>query len=171
MSRNALATRRRNGVLVVDDEQAVREVLDTVLCRAGFAVWAAANGNAALETYRTYGAAIDAVLLNVRMPDPDGPATLTALRAINPQVRCCFVSGDFGGHTVKQLRDLGAAAVLPKPFELAVVVQLVRDLIRLSAPAEPGTLAHQVEPSVSHVELPPRGALSAEWCRNNIERM
>src|SRR3954470_11871134 len=71
---------RRRGVLVVDDEECVRDVLDAMLRQQGFAVWLAADGWEALEVYRLHLAAIDLVLLDVRMPGLDGPATLTALR-------------------------------------------------------------------------------------------
>jgi CheY-like chemotaxis protein len=119
-----LADGRRHGVLVVDDQEGVRGVLELMLRQEGFAVWLAADGWEAIDLYRSRRAAIDLVLLDVRMPGLDGPATLTALRGLNPQVRCCFLSGDLGGYAEGELRDLGAA-VLPKPFrpaDLALVV-------------------------------------------------
>src|SRR4051794_9919088 len=85
---------RRTAVLVVDDEVSVRDVLRRFLEHAGFTVWAVAGGQEALELYDRHRNEIGLVLLDVRMTGLDGPRTLAALRRIDPQVRCCFMSGD-----------------------------------------------------------------------------
>src|SRR5262245_47163997 len=90
---------RPPGILVVDDEVHVLAVLAVALRQAGFCVWTAADGTAALETYPQYRGAIDLVLLDVRMPGLDGPQTLAALRRQDPGLRCCFLSGDVSPYT------------------------------------------------------------------------
>jgi CheY-like chemotaxis protein len=129
------ATSGKYGILVADDEEGVRGVLDIGMRQQGFDVWLAADGREALDLYRRHGEAIDVVLLDVRMPGQDGPQTLAALQQLNPRVRCCFMSGDFDcyneggrGYTEKKLRDLGAAGVLPKPFRLDEIAQLLWQL-------------------------------------------
>jgi CheY-like chemotaxis protein len=122
------ATSRKCGILVADDEAWVRGVLDIGMRREGFAVWLAANGYEALEMYRRQRETIDAVLLDIRMPGLDGPQTLAALQELNPQIRCCFMSGDLGDYTESELHDLGAAAFFPKPFHLAEVAQVLVEL-------------------------------------------
>src|SRR5205814_4909737 len=112
------ATPRAYGILVVDDEAAMRGVLNIAMRQQGFVVWLAANGREALDLYRRHRAAIDVILLDVRMPGLDGPQTLAALQEINPHVRCCFMSGDLGSYTEGVLRDFKAAAGLPKPLRL-----------------------------------------------------
>jgi CheY-like chemotaxis protein len=121
---------RKRGLLVVDDEEGVRGVLSAWMRSHGFAVWLAASGQEALELYRRHRETIDVVLLDVRMPGLDGPQTLAGLQEVSPQIRCCFMSGDPGGYTEKGLRDLGAAAVLPKPFRLPEVAQVLLALAR-----------------------------------------
>jgi DNA-binding response OmpR family regulator len=64
--------------------------------------------------------------MDVRMPGRDGPATLAALRAQDPQVRCCFMSGDLGEHTEDGLRALGTGEVLRKPFTTAEAARVLR---------------------------------------------
>jgi CheY-like chemotaxis protein len=123
-----LATPRQYGILIADDEGCVRSVLNLGMRQRGFAVWLAADGREALDLYQRYRETIDVVLLDVQMPGVDGPRTLAALQALNPRVRCCFMSGDLGAYTEEWLRDLGAVAVIPKPFRLAEVTQILWEM-------------------------------------------
>jgi CheY-like chemotaxis protein len=117
------------GILVVDDEPAIRTLLQTALPRYGFQVFVAASGQEALAVYREHRTEIAAVLLDVQMPGLDGPQTLRTLRAIDPQVRCCFMSGDLGDYSEEELLGLGAALVIPKPFRIAEVLQALQRLV------------------------------------------
>jgi CheY-like chemotaxis protein len=112
-------------ILVVDDEELLRSVLQLVLRREGFQVFAAANGHEALKEFRQHRDAIDMVLLDVRMPGLNGPGTLTALKALAPEVRCCFMSGDMGGGRPEDLLALGAERVFAKPFPLAETARVL----------------------------------------------
>lgn len=118
---------RMRGVLVIDDQDFMRNVLDYMLRSQGFAVWLAADGWEAIDLYRRHRASIDLVLLDVCMPVLDGPATLAALRELDPQVGCCFMTGDPGKYTERELRELAGAALLLKPFRLADLSRVVRE--------------------------------------------
>jgi len=116
-------TPRKCGILVVDDEASMRGMLNIGMREQGFAVWAATGGQEALDLYQRHHESIDVVLMDVRMPGLDGPQTLAALQAVNPQVRCCFMSGDLGSYTEERLKGLGAAAIHWKPFPLDEVAR------------------------------------------------
>jgi CheY-like chemotaxis protein len=118
-------TPRTNGLLIVDDDDGVRGVLNLEMRQQGFTVWLAAGGAEALDLYRQHSEVIDVVLMDVRMPRPDGPQTLVALRELNPHICCCFMSGDLGRYTETDLHELGAAAVLWKPFRSSEVGPLL----------------------------------------------
>jgi len=75
------------------------------------------------------------VLLDVRMPEMDGPQTLAALRSINPEVRCCFMSGHTGDYSAEQLLELGASHVFQKPFGLSELAWTLQRLLQAGAPA------------------------------------
>jgi CheY-like chemotaxis protein len=117
------------GVLVVDDEAAVRDVLGAWLRGHGFAVWLAATGLEALGLYRQHRPAIGLALLDVRLPGLSGPATLDALRRLNPEVRGCFLCAGPWPHARESVPDRGAAQVFPKPFDLGAVAPGVRRLL------------------------------------------
>jgi len=106
------------GILIVDDDESIRNLLQVALERQGFQVWLAADGFEAVGVFQSYRTRINLVLLDVRMPVLDGPACLTALREIDPEVRCCFMTGHAGHYTERELEERGAAAVFPKPFSL-----------------------------------------------------
>jgi anti-anti-sigma factor len=130
-----LARQKAGAVLVVDDAEHIRSLLKLVLRHHGFEVLLAATGEDALECYRRTSATVAVVLLDVLLPGWSGPETLAALRRIDPEVCCCFMSGDLGPYTEEELFRLGAAQVFEKPFSLDDVVQTVLDLAERSVPA------------------------------------
>jgi len=117
---------RPPGVLVADDDTAVLHLIGSALAQDGFAVWLAAHGRAALDVYRQHREHIDVALLDVCMPELDGPQTMRALRELAPRIRCCFMTGYFGSSSREELVGLGADAVLLKPFRMAEVTAIVR---------------------------------------------
>jgi DNA-binding NtrC family response regulator len=128
--------RERCGVLVVDDDHLVRILVQVGLERNGFDVWLACNGREALRLYRKHRDRIGVVLLEVRLPGLDGPRIQAALRALNPQVPVCFMSGTTDAHELEELRQRGAASVIAKPFYVDQLVSLLRPLVP-GVPAEP----------------------------------
>jgi CheY-like chemotaxis protein len=118
-------------ILIVDDSPVIRQYLTIVLPRHGFEVRTATGGRKAIELYRRYQGEIALVLMDVQMPGLDGPQTLTALRGLNPGVRCCLMSADVGDYTHEQLFQLGALAFLEKPFSSpAALVRTLRECLR-----------------------------------------
>jgi CheY-like chemotaxis protein len=114
------------GVLVADDEQMIRLLVQLGLERNGFTVWLAADGREAIDLYRAHSADISAVLLDVQMPDVDGPQTLDALRELSPTLPVCFMSGDTGTYQAEELVRRGAAFVIAKPFRMDDVAKILR---------------------------------------------
>ena len=112
-------------ILVVDDNEGIRRMLQSALRALNFEVRAAGSGDEALDLFRRH--TIDLVLLDVQMPVMDGPETLARLRQIDPQVRCCFMSGNSGAYTVEELLRRGATHVIQKPFRLADLRQAILD--------------------------------------------
>ncbi len=131
-----MGTEQRLAVLVVDDESAVRRTLAAMVAGLGYAALSAAGGAQAVEACRAGRVEIVAAVLDVRMPGLDGPATLDALRALDPALPCVFVTGDTGPYTADELLARGAAAVLSKPVDLATLgAALAGSIASASTPA------------------------------------
>jgi len=82
------------GVLVVDEDDLARVVLQLGLGLNCFEVWSAADGFEAVHLYLKHADRIAVVLLDFRMPGLDGLAMLDALRDLNPEVQVCFMGSD-----------------------------------------------------------------------------
>src|SRR5262249_37552933 len=125
---------RRPCILIVDDSEALRRLLETALTRAGFATVLAANGAQACARL-SEEPAVDLALLDVRMPGLSGPETFLALKAQRPNLPCCFMTGDCGDHDPAELCSMGALAVIAKPFQLADLVKTLPRFLPHSAVA------------------------------------
>ena len=105
-------------ILMVEDDPDIRAVAHLSLTAVGsFTVALCASGEEALAQVEAF--APDLLLLDVMMPGMDGPATLAALRA-KPAlagVPALFMTAKVQPQEVAHYRDLGAADVLPKPFD------------------------------------------------------
>jgi DNA-binding response OmpR family regulator len=119
----------RPGILIVDDDPLLRMLLNLGLRHHGFRVWQAGGGREAVAVYRQYGSLIDLVLLDLRMPDLDGPHTMAALQEVAQAVRVCFLCECGEGEDPEGLVALGAVGVLTKPFRLDGLVQALEHLV------------------------------------------
>jgi len=127
VSVKATPSQCRPGLLVVEDEDFIREMLACLLEQQGFAVWQAANGLEAVELYRRQHRNIGVALLDMNLPDLDGTQVLAALRQINPSVRCCLMTG--ASHPAEEgWQDQGAERLFLKPFPLGEVATALREL-------------------------------------------
>ena len=103
-------------ILIVDDEQSMREVLRQMFQKAGYETLLAGDGVAALEVLaREF---VDVVLTDIRMPRLDGVQLLQALRNLAPDVVVVMMTAHWTQDTAEwsEARQLGAAALFEKPF-------------------------------------------------------
>jgi CheY-like chemotaxis protein len=80
-------------VLLIDDEEMIREMAATMLMRMGFKVLSAKDGVEALQIFKNHPDEVDIVLSDLSMPHMDGWETLTALRQIRPGIPAVLASG------------------------------------------------------------------------------
>jgi CheY-like chemotaxis protein len=106
-------------VLLVDDEDSIREIAQLSLERVGdWEVVAAASGQEAIEAARIQGP-FAAVLLDVMMPGLDGPTTMKELRSgpLSAEVPVVFLTAKLQLADREYLQELGASGVIAKPFD------------------------------------------------------
>lgn len=114
-------------VLVVDDEAAIRTLVNEFLTEEGYQVMTATNGRAALETLASWRPNV--ILLDLMMPEMDG-WTFLARQQADPQlveipVIVMSAKHNFTGHA----KQLATTAVLAKPFDIEQMLALVKGLI------------------------------------------
>jgi two-component system chemotaxis response regulator CheY len=120
-------------ILVVEDEDGIRDLLKDMLEDAGYEVQAVPHGRAALDLLETWSP--DLILLDLRMPVMDGWQFLAAYGAREgrraPVVVCAAMT-----QSSQSVLAAGAAAFIPKPFAINVLLQTVaRQLAEASAAA------------------------------------
>ena len=113
-------------VLVIDDDPDVRRVVADAFQSEGFRVMTAANGMQALHRIRD--AAPAAIILDLSMPMMSGDAFLHAWR-VGAETRGVPVVAISAAYPGLQPEDLGVDAFFPKPFEIDLLVQHVKDLL------------------------------------------
>ncbi|MBI4794890.1 MAG: response regulator [Deltaproteobacteria bacterium] len=100
-------------VLLVDDEERFRATLAKMLRAQGLEVTALGSGREALEELNNK--AYDVMVLDVRMPDMDGIATLTEIKRIAPQVEVIILTGHASMDAAVEIMNLGGYDYLLKP--------------------------------------------------------
>ncbi len=112
-------------VLLVDDEEFVRELGARILTKHGYTVLQAANGREALDLFKKERSQISLVILDLIMPEMGGTECLKELLKIDPQVKVLVASGYSADASVKETIQMGAKGFVNKPFR---VNELLRDV-------------------------------------------
>jgi two-component system, NtrC family, nitrogen regulation response regulator NtrX len=121
--RTRLETKR---VLIVEDDDGVREALENVLSDERYIVWSAIDGADAMAVLEREKLVPGLIVLDLWMPQMDGAAFVQTLRA-NPRYRevpVLIVSADV--HVAEVSTSLGAVVSFPKPFDLDRFIEAVR---------------------------------------------
>ena len=103
-------------LLVIDDEEDLREMLEFIFSGAGFEVATADGGLAALAQARLRR--FDLAITDLKMPGMNGIETLTALKELDPSIEVIVLTGYASEQTAAECMKRGAYGYLRKPFEL-----------------------------------------------------
>ena len=114
---------RSDRVLVVDDDESIRQVVRLCLADEGYRVFEAPNGLAALENIADFQPAL--ILLDLRMPVMDGWEFLRRYRLM-PGPHVPIVAFVAGLDPAEECANLGATKILAKPFDLDDLLTVVR---------------------------------------------
>ncbi|MGB7038876.1 MAG: response regulator, partial [Xanthobacteraceae bacterium] len=116
-------------ILLVEDEEGLRQLNARGLASRGYTVLEAGNGVEAIEVLEKSSSQIDLVVSDVVMPEMDGPTLLRELRTRNPGLKIIFVSGYAEDAFQKHLPADGQFAFLAKPFTLKQLVNAVKETL------------------------------------------
>jgi PAS domain S-box-containing protein len=122
-------------ILVVDDEEVVRTLLDDMLTALGYDVVLASNGREAVDYYRMFGGDVDLVILDMVMPEMDGRECFLAIKAMNPEVRAILSTGYSRDGAAQEILNEGMVGFVQKPFRVNHLSQVVHRALR--EPASP----------------------------------
>src|ERR671927_125337 len=120
-----MAGSSKGTVLVVDDEEIMREILEAVLTRDGYQVKLAASGAEGLELARAQP--FDAALVDIMMPGLDGIATLDELKRIDEDLAVVIITAYGSIESAIAAMKSGAFDYITKPFKNEEVLVVVRN--------------------------------------------
>lgn len=122
-------------VLVVEDYDDLRVMIEEILGRAGYRVLAVGDGPSALRAAEDSGGTIDLLLTDITLPEMSGTELARALKPNHPQMRLLFMSGYPDPHLSTGRPAQPAIPFIQKPFMAPELLQRMREV--LEAPPEP----------------------------------
>jgi DNA-binding response OmpR family regulator len=122
---------RKQSILIIEDEEAIRQLLRCCLEEAGYSVSEASNGRKGVQAFRK--APTDLVITDIYMPERDGLEVIECLRRTRPTVKILVISGASGTMDYFKLARAAGASALRKPFALQTLLSQVAFLIGKAA--------------------------------------
>jgi DNA-binding NtrC family response regulator len=114
-------------ILIIDDEEIMREILEALLTREGYQVRMASSGEAGLELARS--TTFDAAIVDVMMPGMDGIAVLQELKKLDDDLPVLMITAFASVETAIMAMKLGAFDYVTKPFKNDEVLVVVRNAV------------------------------------------
>ena len=118
------------GVLIVEDDKELREMLKMSLLRRNFTVLEAENGKAAISHFKPL--LTDLVVTDLIMPEEDGLKVVIKLRELKPSIKIIAISGGGKvgpGSYLNLAKALGADAIYSKPFSINDLIAKIEQLL------------------------------------------
>jgi two-component system, cell cycle sensor histidine kinase and response regulator CckA len=125
----ARAARATATILLLEDDDLLREVTREMLLARGYNVLQAGSGKVAIELATQYKGAIPLIVSDVVLPEMSGPAAVLKLQALHPEMRPLFVSGYAEVPVTQQLIASGAA-LLQKPISREELLRKVEEMLQ-----------------------------------------
>ncbi|MGO8878957.1 MAG: response regulator [Desulfomonilaceae bacterium] len=116
-------------VLLVDDEDLLRELGARILNQYGYHVITASNGKEALEIYQREGESISLVILDLIMPEMDGRQCMAEILRIDPNVKVVIASGYSESGPANGTMADRAKGFVQKPYNVRQFLQTVREIL------------------------------------------
>jgi CheY-like chemotaxis protein len=115
-------------ILVIDDEQGIRDLLDTLLRRKGYDVVVAESGQKGLDLFRQEHP--DIIVLDLKMPEMDGLTVLRQIRGLDPRIPVIILTGAGTLEEEQQVRAMGVTEYVEKEFSLHLLGDALKRLLK-----------------------------------------
>ena len=119
-----------NKILIVDDEQHVRQLLSKVLRKEGYEIYTAADGREGLQIFQDNN--IDVIISDIKMPVMDGIEFLHEVKAQQPDVGFILITAFATTETAIDAIKSGAQDYVTKPFDINEIINAVRKIVASS---------------------------------------
>jgi PAS domain S-box-containing protein len=130
VEREALPLGSGQFLLVVEDEESIRDILKTTLETYGYSVLSASDGAEAVSLYAEHIGEISLVITDMAMPIMDGPATIRALQRMSPSLPIIAISGADWEEKAAEGTGLKIEAFLSKPFTSERMLRRVAEVLK-----------------------------------------
>jgi PAS domain S-box-containing protein len=125
-------------ILIVDDEEHIRDITSEMLTDLGYTTNLSVNGEEAVGFYKERHAKIDLVILDIIMPKMNGFVCFQELQKINPNVKIVIASGYAIDSQARKMMEMGALEFVQKPFDMKALSQAVKKaLTKVPALSQP----------------------------------
>jgi len=128
---------RQATLLVVEDDELVRDAMTRLFVREGYLVLTAATGHDAMGLLRTPATRVDVVLLDIGLPDVSGADLCARMRQFFPNLPVVVCSGAASSEEIDELRRLGVSRFFAKPIALSELVAAVSAACKVHFSAGP----------------------------------
>lgn len=115
-------------ILIIDDDENIRRVLETILTDEGYSVECAENATKGIE--KSENAFFNIALVDVRLPDMEGIDLLPKLRSTKPKMRKIIVTGYPTLQNAISAVNNGANAYVMKPFDVEKILNTIKDQLQ-----------------------------------------
>lgn len=123
-----LADGKKTVVMIVDDEEIIREMIRRFLDKYGYHVITASKGFEAIEKFKQIGGKVDIVVQDMVLPDTSGIEVFKQLREMNPRIKGILTSG-YDKDTLEYDDDEDGITFLKKPFRIAQLIQKLEEML------------------------------------------
>jgi DNA-binding NtrC family response regulator len=125
------ATGASRAILVIDDDEFLRELLEEFLSEAGYTVYTAEDGEEALSLFSNNPQEFGMVITDMGLPGMSGDEVVAKIREINPSTKSVAISGFGGEEMMQKVRKGNFVTFIPKPFDREALLKVVETLIGL----------------------------------------
>jgi len=116
-------------VLIIDDEEVIRDLLMDVIEEAGHEPVCAENGNVGLNLYKNNPAEFGLVILDIILPGMDGKEVFYKIKEINSEAKIMIISGFSKSEVMDELFISGIAGYIAKPFSIPELNDMMKKLL------------------------------------------